>query len=148
MVSLAGALLRHGAELFSTGGTFDALRAASIPVRDVSEITGWPAMLGGRVKTLHPAVHGALLADPTDPAHAADMREHGIRPFDMVVCNLYPFAKARADLHPSPSALLLTVAALMPLILFLDVACRTAAATCDEWRTLRPCTAICVRPSS
>ena len=92
LIDLAQALSRHGVELVSTGGTATALRAAGLPVQDVSDLTGFPEMMDGRVKTLHPKVHGGLLAVRDDPAHVAAMLAHGIRPIDMVVVNLYPFA--------------------------------------------------------
>jgi len=77
---------------FSTGGTAAALRAAGLAVKDVSELTGFPEMMDGRVKTLHPKVHGGLLAVRDDAAHAASMDEHAIGAIDLVVVNLYPFA--------------------------------------------------------
>ncbi len=88
-----------GAELISTGGTARLLRDSGIPVRDVSEVTGFPEMLDGRVKTMHPKITGAILAVRDNPAHAASLREHDIHPIDMVVVNLYQFEKiaARAD---------------------------------------------------
>ena len=79
-----------GLELVASGGTARKLRSADLPVIDVSEVTGHPEILGGRVKTLHPAVHGGLLARGTD-AHLAELAAHGIAPIDLVVCNLYPF---------------------------------------------------------
>ncbi len=82
---------RHGVELISTGGTAKALRDAGLTVRDVSDLTGFPEMMDGRVKTLHPKVHGGLLAVRDDPGHAAAMEEHGIGAIDLVVVNLYPF---------------------------------------------------------
>ncbi len=88
---LARSLAARGVELVSTGGTAAALRAAGLAVRDVSELTRFPEMMDGRVKTLHPAVHGGLLALRDDPAHAAAMAEHGILPIDLLVVNLYPF---------------------------------------------------------
>ncbi|TKD53056.1 bifunctional phosphoribosylaminoimidazolecarboxamide formyltransferase/IMP cyclohydrolase [Sphingomonas baiyangensis] len=91
IVELAEALARHGAELVSTGGTARALRDAGLTVRDVSELTGFPEMMDGRVKTLHPMVHGGLLAVRDDAAHVAAMAEHGIGAIDLVVVNLYPF---------------------------------------------------------
>jgi phosphoribosylaminoimidazolecarboxamide formyltransferase/IMP cyclohydrolase len=91
LVELGQALARHGVELVSTGGTAKALREAGLAVRDVSDLTGFPEMMDGRVKTLHPMVHGGLLAVRDDPAHAAAMAEHGIGPIDLVVVNLYPF---------------------------------------------------------
>ena len=78
-------------ELLSTGGTFKALKAAGIPVREVSDYTGFPEMMHGRVKTLHPKVHGGILALRDDPTHTAAMKEHAIAPIDLVVINLYPF---------------------------------------------------------
>ena len=92
VVDFARALDARGVEILSTGGTASMLREAGIACRDVSDYTGFPEMMDGRVKTLNPKVHGGILADPTDPAHVADMSEHGIEPFDLVVVNLYPFA--------------------------------------------------------
>jgi len=80
-----------GVELISTGGTAKALRDAGLPVTDVSKVTGFPEMMDGRVKTLHPKIHGGLLALRDDPEHAKAMREHGIQPIDLVCINLYPF---------------------------------------------------------
>ncbi|WP_322796526.1 bifunctional phosphoribosylaminoimidazolecarboxamide formyltransferase/IMP cyclohydrolase [Tepidiforma sp.] len=87
----ARALAELGWELISTGGTFATLHAAGIPVRKVEEITGFPEMLDGRVKTLHPAVHGGILARRDLPAHMEALAAHGIAPIDLVACNLYPF---------------------------------------------------------
>ncbi len=97
LAELAGALVRHGVELVSTGGTAAALRAAGHAVRDVADVTGFPEMLDGRVKTLHPAVHGGILAVRGDAAHAAALAGHGIAPIDLVVVNLYPFAATVAS---------------------------------------------------
>ncbi len=91
VVDLARALADKGVELVSTGGTAKALRDAGLDVRDVSDLTGFPEMMDGRVKTLHPMVHGGLLAVRDDPEHAAAMTEHGIGAIDLVVVNLYPF---------------------------------------------------------
>ncbi len=91
IVDLGHALVRHGVELVSTGGTAKALRDAGLIVRDISELTGFPEMMDGRVKTLHPLVHGGLLAVRDDPAHVASMAEHGIGAIDLVIVNLYPF---------------------------------------------------------
>jgi len=91
VTDLGRALAARGIELVSTGGTAAALREAGLPVRDVSDLTGFPEMMDGRVKTLHPAVHGGLLAVRDDPAHAAAMEAHGIGAIDLVVVNLYPF---------------------------------------------------------
>jgi phosphoribosylaminoimidazolecarboxamide formyltransferase/IMP cyclohydrolase len=96
LVALGQALARHGVELLSTGGTAGTLRDAGLDVRDVSDLTGFPEMMDGRVKTLHPKVHGGLLARRDDPAHAAAMAEHGIGAIDLVVVNLYPFAETVA----------------------------------------------------
>ena len=92
LAELGAALARHGVELLSTGGTAAALRGAGLAVTDVSDHTGFPEMMDGRVKTLHPKVHGGLLALRDDPGHAASMAEHDIAPIDLVVVNLYPFA--------------------------------------------------------
>lgn len=91
IVALGEALARHGVELVSTGGTAAALRAAGLAVRDVSALTGFPEMMDGRVKTLHPLVHGGILAVRDDPAHEAAMTDHTIGAIDLVVVNLYPF---------------------------------------------------------
>src|SRR5829696_8777324 len=80
-------------QLLSTGGTAKFLRDAGLPVTDVSEVTGFPEMMDGRVKTLHPKVHGALLAQRDNPEHVAAMKQHGIAPIDLVCINLYPFEK-------------------------------------------------------
>jgi phosphoribosylaminoimidazolecarboxamide formyltransferase/IMP cyclohydrolase len=91
LTDLAAALVRCGVELVSTGGTAKALRAAGHDVRDVADLTGFPEMMDGRVKTLHPAVHGGILAVRDDAAHVAAMDAHGIGAIDLVVVNLYPF---------------------------------------------------------
>ncbi len=80
-----------GVEILSTGGTAKVLRDRGLRIKDVSEYTGFPEMLDGRVKTLHPKIHGGLLGIRDNPAHAGKMKEHGILPIDMVVVNLYPF---------------------------------------------------------
>ena len=85
-----------GVELISTGGTAKLLRDSGIPVQDISELTGFPEMLDGRVKTLHPKVHGGILHRRGDPAHRTAVAEHGIKPIDMVVVNLYAFEKTAA----------------------------------------------------
>jgi phosphoribosylaminoimidazolecarboxamide formyltransferase/IMP cyclohydrolase len=95
LVEFAQALARAGVELVSTGGTAKAIAAAGIAVRDVSELTGFPEIMDGRVKTLHPSVHGALLGVRDDPEHVAAMHKHGIEPIDLVVVNLYPFEEVR-----------------------------------------------------
>jgi phosphoribosylaminoimidazolecarboxamide formyltransferase / IMP cyclohydrolase len=91
IVAFAQGLVELGWEVVSTGGTAAALRAAGITVTTVDEVTGFPELLDGRVKTLHPAIHGALLARRDLPAHVAALREHGIGPIDLVAVNLYPF---------------------------------------------------------
>ena len=91
LVELARALIGHGVELLSTGGTFAALTGSGLAVKQVSEHTGAPEILDGRVKTLHPRIHGGLLGRPT-PEHLAEMAAHDIEPIDLVVVNLYPFA--------------------------------------------------------
>jgi phosphoribosylaminoimidazolecarboxamide formyltransferase/IMP cyclohydrolase len=96
LAELGAALARHGVELVSTGGTAKALRDAGLAVMDVSDLTGFPEMMDGRVKTLHPKVHGGLLAVRDDPEHAQAMVDHGIAAIDLVVVNLYPFAQTVA----------------------------------------------------
>jgi len=88
---LAAGLAKHGVEIVSTGGTAAKLRALGATVRDISDLTGFPEMMDGRVKTLHPKVHGGLLAKRDNPEHAAAMEAHGIALIDLVVVNLYPF---------------------------------------------------------
>jgi phosphoribosylaminoimidazolecarboxamide formyltransferase/IMP cyclohydrolase len=96
LVDFARTLADLGVELVSTGGTSKALRDAGLTVRDISDLTGFPEMLDGRVKTLHPNVHGGLLHRRDDPAHVAAANEHNIVPIDMVVVNLYAFEKTAA----------------------------------------------------
>jgi phosphoribosylaminoimidazolecarboxamide formyltransferase/IMP cyclohydrolase len=91
IVDLAQALVAAGAELLSTGGTFKALRDAGLPVTEVADYTGFPEMMDGRVKTLHPKIHGGLLGRRDLPAHVSAMEDHAIGPIDVVVVNLYPF---------------------------------------------------------
>src|SRR6516165_8932221 len=91
LVSFAQVLIRAGAELISTGGTAKALREAGFKVVDLSTYTGFPEMLDGRVKTLHPKVHGGLLYIRGNAAHEEAAASHGIQPIDLVVVNLYPF---------------------------------------------------------
>jgi phosphoribosylaminoimidazolecarboxamide formyltransferase/IMP cyclohydrolase len=97
VVDLASRLAKAGVELVSTGGTARALRDAGLPVLDVAEVTGFPEMMDGRVKTLHPKIHGGLLAVRDDPEHAAAMDAHDIGAIDLVVVNLYPFAATVAS---------------------------------------------------
>ncbi len=91
LLEIANALAQHGVEILSTGGTAGHLRDAGIDILDVSDYTGFPEMLEGRVKTLHPKIHGGLLANRDNAEHNAQAEAHGITPIDMVVCNLYPF---------------------------------------------------------
>lgn len=97
IVSLAQTLHERGVEIISTGGTAAALRDAGIPVTDVSQVTGFPECLDGRVKTLHPSIHGALLARMDDPEHTKTLRELEIKPIELVVVNLYPFVHAVSE---------------------------------------------------
>src|ERR1700754_1772635 len=96
LVEFAQALAGRGIELISTGGTAKALAAAGLSVMDVSEVTGFPEMMDGRVKTLHPKVHGGLLAIRDNAEHAGAMKQHGIRSIDLLVVNLYPFEQTVA----------------------------------------------------
>ena len=91
LLDLARGLAALGVELISTGGTRKALADAGLAVRDVGDVTGFPEMLDGRVKTLHPHIHGGILAVRDNPEHAAVLKKHGIGFIDLVVCNLYPF---------------------------------------------------------
>src|SRR5579871_5548443 len=99
LVEFARCLHELGYEILSTGGTAAALSKAGLPVTNVSDVTGFPEMLEGRVKTLHPAVHGGILADRAKPDHMQAIAAHDIRPIDIVCINLYPFAAtvARPD---------------------------------------------------
>ncbi|MGZ9410708.1 MAG: bifunctional phosphoribosylaminoimidazolecarboxamide formyltransferase/IMP cyclohydrolase, partial [Methylocystis sp.] len=92
LVEFARVLATHGVELVSTGGTRKALAEAGLAVRDVADLTQFPEMMDGRLKTLHPKVHGGLLAIRENPEHEAAMLAHDIRPIDLLVVNLYPFA--------------------------------------------------------
>jgi len=96
LVALGEALAGAGVELISTGGTAQALQGAGLSVRDVADLTGFPEMMDGRVKTLHPRVHGGLLADRGDDGHLAAMEAHGIAGIDLLVVNLYPFEETAA----------------------------------------------------
>ncbi len=96
IVELAQSLVAQGVEILSTGGTAKALKDAGLAVKDVSEVTGFPEMMDGRVKTLHPKIHGGLLALRDNPDHMHQLETQGITPIDMVVVNLYPFAKTVA----------------------------------------------------
>ena len=97
VLDLARGLVDAGYEIVSSGGTAAELADAGIPVTKVSEVTGSPEILGGRVKTLHPKIHGGILADRRKPEHVAELEEQGIVPIDIVVCNLYPFERTVAD---------------------------------------------------
>jgi phosphoribosylaminoimidazolecarboxamide formyltransferase/IMP cyclohydrolase len=97
LVPLAKGLLQAGYALISSGGTAAALQAAGLPVTKVAEHTGAPEILGGRVKTLHPRIHGGILARRDEPSHQADLAAQGIAPIDVVVVNLYPFRETVAD---------------------------------------------------
>lgn len=97
LVSFAQFLHTQKVELVSTGGTLRVLAEAGIPVTPVSDVTGFPEILGGRVKTLHPYVHGGILADKDNAEHLETLRKYTIKPFDLICVNLYDFAKAKAD---------------------------------------------------
>src|SRR5437899_4666488 len=102
LVELARALAGYEVELISTGGTRKALAEAGLTVRDISEVTGFPEILDGRVKTLHPKIHGGLLAIRDNPEHAQTIAAQGIQPIDLVVCNLYPFEQTVARPGATP----------------------------------------------
>jgi phosphoribosylaminoimidazolecarboxamide formyltransferase/IMP cyclohydrolase len=104
VVDLARGLADAGWDLVSSGGTAKAIADAGIAVTDVADLTGAPAILGHRVMTLHPSVHGGLLADRDDPSHVADMEEHGIVGIDLLVSNLYPFGSDPADFEHGGNA--------------------------------------------
>ena len=91
LVELAQALHGAGVELISTGSTASTISAAGVPVTPVEQVTGFPEILDGRVKTLHPKIHGGLLADLRKDSHVAQLDEHGIGGIDLLVSNLYPF---------------------------------------------------------
>lgn len=97
IVEFAQRLAESDVEIISTGGTARTLREAGIPVTDISEVTGFPEMMDGRVKTLHPKIHGGLLGVTDNPDHHAAMEEHGIVPIDLIAVNLYPFEKTVAN---------------------------------------------------
>jgi phosphoribosylaminoimidazolecarboxamide formyltransferase / IMP cyclohydrolase len=102
LLDLARGLHERGWELISTGGTARTLREANVPVRDVADVTRFPEILDGRVKTLHPAVHGGLLARRDAPEHMAAIAEHGIAPIDLVAVNLYPFRQTASRVGVTP----------------------------------------------
>jgi phosphoribosylaminoimidazolecarboxamide formyltransferase/IMP cyclohydrolase len=97
--NFAADLEKLGIEILSTGGTAKKLRESGVRVMDVSDFTGFPEMLDGRVKTLHPKVHGGILAQKSNPDHLEQMKKHGLKPIDLVAVNLYAFEKtvAKAD---------------------------------------------------
>src|SRR5687768_17139866 len=97
VTELARRLTAAGFEILSTGGTARALRDAGIAVVEVSDVTGLPEIMDGRVKTLHPAIHAGLLARRDKPEHLATLDQHGIRTIDVLVSNLYPFAAIVSD---------------------------------------------------
>ncbi|HNQ04863.1 MAG TPA: bifunctional phosphoribosylaminoimidazolecarboxamide formyltransferase/IMP cyclohydrolase [Thiobacillaceae bacterium] len=105
LVDFARALAGQGVELLSTGGTARTIREAGIPVRDVSDFTGFPEILDGRVKTLHPRVHAGILSVRDNPVHAATMQEHGLGTIDLVCVNLYPFARTVSKPHTLEQAI-------------------------------------------
>src|SRR5258706_12528134 len=96
VVEFAKALLTHGVQILSTGGTAQLLKLNGVVVTEVAEHTGFPEMMEGRVKTLHPKIHGGILARRDKPGHVQSMKDHDIPPIDMVVVNLYPFAQTVA----------------------------------------------------
>ena len=96
IVDFARRLHEFGVEIISTGGTMKALQTAGIPVTYVSEVTGFPEIMDGRVKTLNPLIHGGILAIRDNPEHVQAMKDHNIKPIDMVVVNLYPFKQTIA----------------------------------------------------
>src|SRR5437899_3581526 len=96
LIDLARVLVDLKVELISTGGTHKALSEAGLPVKDISDVTGFPEILDGRVKTLHPRVHGGILAIRDNPQHQATVEKQGIELIDLVVCNLYPFGATLA----------------------------------------------------
>ncbi len=106
VVDFARDLASMKIEILSTGGTARLLRDAGIPVRDVADFTGWPEMLGGRVKTLHPKVHGGILFRRDDPGHREEANKHAIAPIDLVVVNLYPFSATAAKPVVTPDELI------------------------------------------
>ena len=97
LAEFAKALSGYGVEIVSTGGTAKLLRDAGLKVIDVAEVTAWPEMMDGRVKTLHPKIHGGLLAVRGDEAHERALEEHAIPPIDLLVVNLYPFEQTAAS---------------------------------------------------
>ncbi|MFB3128172.1 MAG: bifunctional phosphoribosylaminoimidazolecarboxamide formyltransferase/IMP cyclohydrolase, partial [Lysobacteraceae bacterium] len=105
LVELAWVLVEQKIEIVSTGGTARLLRQNGVPLREVSEVTGQPEMLDGRVKTLHPAIHGGILARRDDPKHLQELERQGIVPIGLVVVNLYPFVQTAARAEATPAEL-------------------------------------------
>src|SRR5919202_2123318 len=105
VAAFARRLHRMGFEIISTGGTAKALAQSGIPVVPVSQVTGEPEILGGRVKTLHPKIHGGILANLEDPDHVTELVEHGIGPIDLVCINLYPFEETVSGGAPEKEAI-------------------------------------------
>jgi phosphoribosylaminoimidazolecarboxamide formyltransferase/IMP cyclohydrolase len=138
LVEFARKLSSLGVELISTGGTAKLLRESGIPVKDISELTGFPEMLDGRVKTLHPMVHGGILHRRENPAHRTAVAEHGILPIDMVVVNLYAFEKTAAKPNVHFDELIENIDIGGPSMIrsaaknFQDVAVVTSAADYDQ----------------
>ena len=97
ITELATELTKQGIEIISTGGTYKLLKENNIEVKSVEEVTGFPEVLNGRVKTLHPDIFGGILSDRSNPVHVSEMKEHSITPIDLVIVNLYPFEKTIAD---------------------------------------------------
>ncbi|HPO52858.1 MAG TPA: hypothetical protein PK165_08510, partial [bacterium] len=93
VVDLAKVLVKNGVEIISTGGTAKTLKEAGIPVKEISQLTGFPEILDGRVKTLHPAIYGGILYKRDNPSHIEQVSKHNISQIDLVVVNLYPFEK-------------------------------------------------------
>lgn len=101
IIDFAKELISIEYEIISTGGTYKLLRENNIPVKSVEEVTGFPEVLNGRVKTLHPDIFGGILSDRNNPEHLRELKEHFITPIDLVVVNLYPFEQTIADTNVS-----------------------------------------------
>ena len=102
LIPFVKSLIENGYEIISTGGTQKAIEQAGLPVMGISEVTGFPEIMDGRVKTLHPMVHGGLLSVRTNPKHQEEMKKNGIQYIDMVVVNLYPFRETVAKAGVTP----------------------------------------------
>ena len=114
LAELGRALAGHGVEILSTGGTAKALKAVGVPVTDIAEHTGFPEMMDGRLKTLHPKVHGGLLAIRGNAEHTRAAEPHGIAPIDLLVVNLYPFEATAAKAPPTTTASRTSISAARP----------------------------------